>query len=82
MAQTTTNTALTRAWTKLTDGTVAKTITVFDGGINIVDSTAQPTVDFTGHLVQPGDLAWVVTPPSVLWARAVGDRATVVLSGG
>lgn len=82
MPQTTVNTKLTRAWTQITDGTTTKTITVFDGDASLADSTAQPTADFTGHLVQQGDLAWVATPPSVVWARAVGTSATLVVSGG
>lgn len=81
MPQTTSNTKLTRAWTQLSSGTNTKTISVFDGDVYIADSTAQPAADFTGHLVQVGDLAWVATPPSILWARAAGNSATVVVSG-
>lgn len=82
MPQTTVPTLLTRAWSQLSTGVETYTITVEDGTVILADSTVAPAANASGHVVNIGDLAWVATPPSVIWARAAGVSASVIVSGG
>lgn len=82
MPQTTVAQVLTRTWTQLSTGAETYTLTVEDGTVILADSTAAPAANASGHVVNIGDLAWVVTPPSILWARAAGPSASIILSGG
>lgn len=82
MPQTTVPTLLTRTWTQISTGVETFTITVEDGTAILVDSTAAPAANASGHVVNIGDLAWVATPPSVVWARAAGTSASLIVSGG
>lgn len=82
MPQTTVVKPLTRTWTQISTGVETLTLTAEDSTVILADSTVQPAVDATGHLVNVGDLAWVATPPSVVWARSAGPSASLIVSGG
>lgn len=69
-------------WQALSDGNQTLTVSVKSGQILLVDSdTAPPADSSVGHLISEGQEPWLITPPSVAWARSIMATAQVIVSG-
>lgn len=82
MARATSTVVLSKAWTQISTGSETYTLSVTQGAVVLCDSDTQPAANATGHLAQQYGAPWMVTPPSIVWARANGEQAIVVRSGG
>lgn len=71
---------LNHEWQRLTDGKEEKLLQVFNGPVSVCDSVTAPTGDAPAHVFDPG--FYTLTPPSVIWARAVkrGQMVKIVVS--